>query len=122
MAVDFAIHFLERSRAAYREKGDWRQVMGYMFDEPARAITRNVLVIALGFLPLLVASLVPYKTTGVMLFMILSCSGLITLFALPAILTLGEKIFFKQPRKTRKDTELSLIFEDETSFGGHPKI
>ncbi|MCG8549997.1 MAG: MMPL family transporter [Desulfobacterales bacterium] len=95
MAVDFAIHFLERSRAGYREKGNWGRVVGHMFGEPARAISRNVLVIAIGFLPLLVASLVPYKTTGIMLFMILSCSGLITLLALPAILTIGEKFFFK---------------------------
>ena len=95
MAVDFAIHFLERSRAAYRRKGCWEEVVPEMFGEPARAISRNVLVIAIGFLPLLVASLIPYKTTGVMLFMILSCSGLITLFVLPAVLTLAEKRFFK---------------------------
>ncbi len=94
MAVDFAIHFLERSRAAYREMGCWQAVVPKMFGVPARAISRNVLVIAIGFLPLLVASLVPYKTTGVMLFMILSCSGVITLLALPAILTVAEKWFF----------------------------
>jgi predicted RND superfamily exporter protein len=95
IAVDFAIHFLERSRASYREKGSWKEVAPKMFGEPARAISRNVLVIAIGFLPLLVTSLVPYKVTGVMLFMILSCSGLITLLALPAILTIAEKRFFK---------------------------
>ena len=95
MAVDFAIHFLERARVAYREIGCWKTVVPKMFGEPARAISRNVLVIAIGFLPLLVASLVPYKTTGIMLFMILSCSGLITLLALPAILTVAEKWFFK---------------------------
>ncbi|GBC59672.1 RND transporter [Desulfonema ishimotonii] len=96
MAVDFAIHFLERSRAAYREKGSWRSVVPVMFGEPARAISRNVLVIAIGFLPLLVAPLVPYKTTGVMLFAILAVSGLITLLALPAVLTVAEKRFFRQ--------------------------
>ncbi len=96
MAVDFAIHFLERSRAAHRKIGSWSEVVPEMFGEPARAITRNVLVIAIGFLPLLVASLVPYKTTGIMLFMILFCSGLITLFALPAILTVFEEQFFKK--------------------------
>jgi hypothetical protein len=37
---------------------------------------------------------VPYKSTGVMLFAILSLSGLITLLALPAILTVGQKWFF----------------------------
>ncbi len=104
MAVDFAIHFLERARTAYKETGNWARVVSYMFDEPARAITRNVLVIAIGFLPLLSASLVPYKTTGIMLFMILSCSGLVTLFVLPAILTVGEKIFFQSlsPRQVLK--------------------
>lgn len=110
MAVDFAIHFLERARAGYRERGSWDQVVGHMFGEPARAITRNVLVIAIGFLPLLVASLVPYKTTGVMLFMILSCSGLITLLALPAILTIGENFFFKglYPDKKRGVTTMKV--------------
>lgn len=96
MAVDFAIHFLERSRSAWRETGSWKQVAPKMFGEPARAISRNVLVIAIGFLPLLSASLVPYKTTGVMLFLILSLSGLVTLLALPAVLTAAEKTFFKR--------------------------
>ena len=108
MAVDFAIHFLERSRAAYRETVSWKKVVPKMFGEPARAISRNMLVIAIGFLPLLVASLVPYKTTGVMLFMILSCSGLITLFALPAVLTAGEKWFFKNLGGEKDDMELAL--------------
>lgn len=98
MAVDFAIHFLERSREAYREKGSWKEIAPLMFGEPARAISRNVLVIALGFLPLLVASLVPYKTTGIMLFMILFCSGLVTLLVLPSVLTAAEKWFFKKTK------------------------
>jgi hypothetical protein len=100
MAVDFAIHFLERSRMAHRQEGSWRKAAPGMFREPARAISRNVLVIAIGFLPLLVAPLVPYKTTGVMLFAILSVSGLITLLALPAVLTTAEKWFFKKAADT----------------------
>jgi len=44
MAVDFAIHFLARSRAAYRKMGCWQAVVPKMFGEPARAISRNVLV------------------------------------------------------------------------------
>jgi len=83
MAVDFAIHFLERARA------------GVMFGEPARAISRNVLVIAIGFLPLLAASLVPYKTVGIFLCAIMALSGVITLMALPAIIKLAEKKLFK---------------------------
>ena len=99
MAVDFAIHFLERSRVAYESLGSWRAVVPVMFGEPARAISRNVLVIAIGFLPLLVASLVPYKTTGVMLFTILLCSGVVTLLVLPAIMKIAESTLFSHNKK-----------------------
>ena len=66
-----------------------------MFGEPARAISRNVMVIAIGFLPLMLAALVPYKITpGLMLFGILSISGVVTLLALPMALGLWESVFF----------------------------
>jgi hypothetical protein len=66
-----------------------------MFGEPARAISRNVLVIAIGFLPLLAAPLVPYKTVGIFLCAIMGLSGAVTLLALPALLRIGEKVLFK---------------------------
>jgi len=103
MAVDFAIHFLQRSRVKYKEKGNWKEVITLMFGEPARAISRNVLVIAIGFLPLLVAPLIPYKTMGVMLFAIMSLSGIITLVVLPSVLTLCEKRFFKRQNVKEAD-------------------
>ena len=96
MAVDFAIHFLSRSRTLYGEKKSWRSILPELYGEPARAISRNVLVIAVGFLPLVVAPLVPYKTTGVMLFGILTISGIVTLLLLPAMLRLFENTFFKK--------------------------
>lgn len=94
IAVDFAIHFLERARNLYKERGSWQKVSPIMFGEPARAISRNVMVIALGFLPLMLARLVPYKITGLMLFGILSISGVVTLLALPVVLGSWESSFF----------------------------
>lgn len=105
VAIDFAIHFLERSRQIYSETGSWKQTVPKMFGEPALAINRNVLVVALGFLPLMVAQLVPYKTTAVMLFGILFFSGLVTLLLLPALLTVAEKWFFKKQTGNRQVTE-----------------
>jgi predicted RND superfamily exporter protein len=96
MAVDFAIHFLERARATHAEHGSWQASVGHMFAEPARAITRNVLVIAIGFLPLLAAPLVPYKTVGIFLCAIMALSGAVTLIVLPALLTVFEKQAFKE--------------------------
>jgi len=95
MAVDFAIHFLERARASFAQTKSWRSSAGVMFGEPARAISRNVFVIAIGFLPLLAAPLVPYKTVGIFLCAIMALSGAITLLVLPAIIKLAEKVLFK---------------------------
>lgn len=99
MAVDFAIHFLQRSRAVYAQTGTWQTAAGEMFGEPARAISRNVLVIAIGFLPLLAAPLMPYKTVGIFLCAIMAVSGLVTLLALPAVLAAAEKWFFRKSKK-----------------------
>jgi uncharacterized protein len=95
MAVDFAIHFLERARVAYSKAGSWQKASAEMFGEPARAISRNVIVIAIGFLPLLAAPLVPYKTVGIFVCAILAFSGITTLLILPAIVRLLEKRLFK---------------------------
>ncbi len=95
MAVDFAIHFLERAKAAYSQAGSWRQASPEMFGEPARAISRNVIVIAIGFLPLLLAPLVPYKTVGIFVCAIQAVSGIVTLLILPAIIRVLERRLFK---------------------------
>jgi predicted RND superfamily exporter protein len=101
MAVDFAIHFLERARSSYSVTCSWQKSAAEMFGEPARAITRNVLVIAIGFLPLLAAPLIPYKTVGIFLCAIMALSGAVTLLALPAIIKLAEKLLFKPIREPK---------------------
>jgi len=106
MSVDFAIHFLERARATYVQKGSWQSSVGVMFGEPARAISRNVIVIAIGFLPLLAAPLIPYKTVGIFLCAIMVLSGAVTLLILPAIIKLSERALFKsKPAIKREESE-----------------
>lgn len=95
LAVDFAIHFLARSQNIYRKMGSWLATVPVVFGEPARAITRNTIVIAAGFLPLLVAPLVPYRTVGALLATILLVSGLATLGLLPALLKVLEGRLFR---------------------------
>ncbi len=95
MAVDFAIHFLARSRQMYASFGSWEKTVPSVFSEPARAITRNIIVIAVGFLPLLLAPLTPYKTVGVLLASILLVSGVGTLLLLPALMKVLEKRLFQ---------------------------
>jgi predicted RND superfamily exporter protein len=95
LSVDFAIHFLERAREVFKRTNDIKQTFDLMFDEPATAITRNALVIAFGFTPLLFAPLVPYITVGIFLASIMAISALVTLLILPAVMTMGKRIVFK---------------------------
>ena len=99
LAVDFAIHFLARSREMHRRYGSWKETAPHVFGEPARAITRNIIVIAAGFLPLLLAPLVPYQTVGIFLATILLVSGAATLLLMPALIALMEKRLFRQGDK-----------------------
>lgn len=88
LSVDFAIHFLERTRAIHRETGSFASTMKQMFKEPARAITRNAVVVAVGFTPLLLAPLLPYVTVGAFLAGIMAVSAIVTLILLPAMLSI----------------------------------
>ncbi|NHO65934.1 MMPL family transporter [Aestuariicella hydrocarbonica] len=97
LAVDYAIHFLARSREAVRQQGSWKAAVSHVFGEPARAISRNAIVLSAGFLPLLAAPLVPYQTVGIFIAAIILCAGIATLVILPAMATLLQHQIFKHP-------------------------
>lgn len=96
LSVDFAIHLLQRARAIQRETGSWRDTVERMFREPARAITRNAIVIAIGFLPLLGSTLTPYSTVGFFLAAIMAVSCIVTLLLLPAAMELLKPRLFRE--------------------------
>ena len=98
LAIDFAIHFLERSRMTFTKRGTWGTAIKEMFEEPGRAIARNVIVIAVGFTPLLAAPLVPYITVGVFLASIMAISGMGTLLILPSLITILQYRLFRKLR------------------------
>ncbi|OGV85383.1 MAG: hypothetical protein A2340_13925 [Lentisphaerae bacterium RIFOXYB12_FULL_60_10] len=100
LSVDFAIHFLERAREETRRAGQWRAAVRQMFKEPAMAISRNAITVSVGFLPLLLAPLVPYRTVGFFLATIMAVSWLATLFLLPALLTAFQRWAFPQTGDT----------------------
>lgn len=95
LSVDFAIHFIQRCRELYRDKGGFAAMSAGMFESPARAISRNAIVIALGFTPLFLAPLVPYVTVGGFMASIMVLSGAATLMLLPAVIKPARKLLFK---------------------------
>ena len=96
LSVDFAIHFIQRAVELSRSVKSWDEIASEMFSGPGRAIIRNALVVAIGFLPLLAAPLVPYKTVGFFMFMIMAVSSLATLFLIPALISLKPEIIFNK--------------------------
>jgi len=94
LSVDFAIHFLQRARVIQAVTGDWSLTVERMFAEPARAISRNAILIAIGFLPLLASPLVPYNTVGFFLAAIMSASAVVTLVLLPSAIHLLKRYLF----------------------------
>ncbi|MDA3875012.1 MAG: MMPL family transporter, partial [Kiritimatiellae bacterium] len=103
LSIDFAIHCLQRSRELVKEHGSWEAASPLMFREPARAISRNAIVIAVGFTPLLLAPLVPYKTVGFFLATIMFLSWLATLFLLSALISLMPRFLFANDRTDQND-------------------
>jgi predicted RND superfamily exporter protein len=89
LSVDFSIHFIQRTRDLYNENGrDFRKTMDLFFEEPAQALARNVVVIALGFIPMFFATLVPYVTVGAFFVAIMLISGGATFLIMPATLSM----------------------------------
>ncbi len=96
LSIDFAIHFIKRFLEVYDETPDWTYAINKMFNEPARAISRNALIISIAFLPLIIAPLVPYKTVGILISVILIISSVATLMILPATIKPLKKYLFKK--------------------------
>jgi len=94
LSVDFAIHFIQRMRSLYQDTGSFTETARQIFEAPARAITRNAIVIAIGFTPLLFAPLLPYVTVGIFMASIMVISGVATLILLPAVMFVLRSALF----------------------------
>jgi predicted RND superfamily exporter protein len=96
LAVDFAIHFLQRYKNHYKQTKDAMETHNHMFEEPGRAIMRNAIVISLGFLPLMISSLTPYVTVGSFFSLLMVMATLATMFVLPAAMRYLTPIVLKK--------------------------
>jgi hypothetical protein len=92
LSVDFAIHFIQRMRTLVSQHHSFEVAGRLVFEEPARAIARNAIVIALGFTPLFFAPLMPYVTVGAFMASIMAISGAATLLLLPAVMRWAMKM------------------------------
>lgn len=85
LSIDFAIHFIQRLRMIHARTNNFKESFHEIFEGTGRAITRNVMVIAIGFIPMMFSTLVPYITVGSFFLAIMVVSGLVTMLLLPSI-------------------------------------
>ena len=88
ITIDFAIHFLQRYREPMMTSG---QAPSRVFEEPARTIARNALIVAIRFVPMFFSSLVPYLVVGVLMVAIMVLRVLASLRLLPAGITFFQR-------------------------------
>lgn len=87
LGIDFAIHFCQRFRAHFKQSGNLNKTMQWVTKgEPTVAIARNAIVVGLGFLPLVLATLTPYVTVGLFFGSLALFAGITTIFFLPALI------------------------------------
>lgn len=98
LAIDFAIHFIERARLLYAQNKNWPDIAESMFAAPARALIKNAMVISIGFLPLFASPLVPYNTVGFFMFMIMLVASIATLLILPSLITAFPGLVFEESK------------------------
>ncbi|UCG61446.1 MAG: MMPL family transporter [Candidatus Zixiibacteriota bacterium] len=85
LSIDFAIHFIQRLRMIHARTNNFNESFHEIFEGAGRAISRNVMVIAIGFIPMMFSTLVPYITVGSFFLAIIVVSGLVTMLLLPAL-------------------------------------
>lgn len=85
LSIDFAIHFIQRLRTIHKRTNNANESFHEIFEGTGRAISRNVLVIAIGFIPMMFSTLVPYITVGSFFLAIMVISGLVTMLLLPSL-------------------------------------
>ncbi len=102
LSIDFAIHYIQRLRMIHARTNDFEASFKEIFEGTGRAISRNVLVIAIGFVPMLFSTLVPYITVGSFFLAIMAVSGLATMLLLPAITYTFRKSLL--PKRAKSNT------------------
>lgn len=99
MAVDFAIHFIDRFRERYHRTNDLEGAIAWTMAVPGMAILRNAIILLVGFWVLLFAPLTPYVTVGGFIAAIMLLSSVTTLFFLPALIKTFEQRLVPQQKE-----------------------
>jgi predicted RND superfamily exporter protein len=93
IGVDYSIHFLNRFKREYQLLNNIEQALEVTLQTAGRAISINVMSVALGFLVLMLANLIPLQRFGILIAVTMIASGLGALIIMPAVIIIAKPKF-----------------------------
>lgn len=95
IGIDYSIHFLSRFREEAKIGKSELEALDKTLETTGKAILINVASVAMGFLVLVIADLIPLRRFGVLVAITMISSGIGAITLLPAILLLTKTRFMK---------------------------
>jgi uncharacterized protein len=107
IGIDYSIHFSSRFRAELQKQPDELFALDKALETTGRAILINALTVALGFIVLLGANIVPIQRFGWMVALTMVVSATSALTFLPAVILTFKRFLFEQRQAPRLQVPLS---------------
>lgn len=105
IGVDFAIHYLSRLQGELKQYASLEKAIVASMTTSGKAISANAIIVAMGFLVLLLSTMVPMRQVGLMVAQTLLVSGVGTLVLLPAAITFFRPAFARVPEEAKNPAE-----------------
>ncbi len=95
IGIDYSIHFLNRYRYEIQKNPSKISALHSTLTTTGKAITTNIITVALGFLVLIFSNLIPLRRFGLLVAITMLSSGVGALSLLPAIILLSKAKIIK---------------------------
>lgn len=93
IGIDYSIHFVNRFKKEFQKRANELDALDTTLETAGKAIMINMFTVALGFLVLLFANLVPLQRFGTLVAIVMIGSGVSAITVLPAIILLTKAGF-----------------------------
>ncbi len=98
IGIDYSIHFSVRFKSFYHSSATTLEALDKTLETTGRAIIINMMTVALGFLALILCSIVPLQRFGILVAVTMISSGIGAVTFLPALILLTKAGFMGKPK------------------------
>lgn len=102
IGIDYSIHFLNRYRFEIQKNPSQIEALHSTLVTTGKAITTNMITVALGFLVLVFANLIPLRRFGLLVAITMLSSGVGALTLIPAIILITRAKIIKNKKSIRE--------------------